>query len=177
MHSRARMNVRCASSRWHSNTRTFHAATATAGRASSQKGLPASARAVRPLAASARPKLVGAASGLCAEPSFGVEVCLPAHGFLGTSENRTHIQAQAFAGAVSACSQPMQALRRGAKPNTRGRAGTRCCAARAGGVRLLASGTTQRTMHAGCVPQCALPNPSINRTSPGKPGAAGYLKR
>ena len=68
-----------------------------------------------------------------------------------------------------------QALRRSAKPNT-GRAGTRCCAARAGGVRLLAGGATQRTMRAGCVHR-PLPNPSIERTSPGKPGAASHLKR
>ena len=70
-----------------------------------------------------------------------------------------------------------QALRTSAKPNTRGRAGTSCCAARAGGFSLLASGATQRTMHAGCVPQSALPNHSIHRTCPGKPGHAGYLKR
>ena len=70
-----------------------------------------------------------------------------------------------------------QALRTSAKPNTRGRAGTSCCAARAGGFSLLASGATQRTMHAGCVPQSALPNHSINRTCPGEPGHAGYLKR
>ena len=70
-----------------------------------------------------------------------------------------------------------QALRRSAKPNTRGRAGTSCCAARAGGVRLLVGGVTQRTMRAGRVPQSALPNPSIERTSPGKPGAASHLKR
>ena len=43
-----------------------------------------------------------------------------------------------------------QALRRSAKPNIRGRAGTRCYAARAGGSRLLAGGATQRTMRAGC---------------------------
>jgi len=43
-----------------------------------------------------------------------------------------------------------QALRRSAKSNARGRAGTSCCSARAGGVRLLAGGATQRTMRAGC---------------------------
>ncbi len=69
-----------------------------------------------------------------------------------------------------------QALRRSAKPNAKGRAGTRCCAARAGGGRLLVSGATQRTMRAGCVPR-PLPNPSIERTAPGKPGAASHLKR
>ena len=69
-----------------------------------------------------------------------------------------------------------QALRRSAKPNIRGRAGTRCCAARTGGSRLLAGSATQRTMRAGCVHR-PLPNPSIERTSPGKPGAASHLKR
>ena len=69
-----------------------------------------------------------------------------------------------------------QALRSSAKPNTSGRAGTRCCAARAGGVRLLASSVTQRTMRVGRVHR-PLPNPSIERTSPGKPGAASHLKR
>ena len=49
-----------------------------------------------------------------------------------------------------------QALRRSAKPNARGRAGTSCYAARAGGFGLLASDATQRTMHAGSVPQSAL---------------------
>ena len=69
-----------------------------------------------------------------------------------------------------------QALRRSAKPNTRGRAGTRCYAALAGGARLLSGSAAQRTMRAGCVHR-PLPNPSIERTSPGKPGAASHLKR
>ncbi|MDZ4298131.1 MAG: hypothetical protein U1A04_07375 [Moraxellaceae bacterium] len=63
----------------------------------------------------------------------------------------------------------VQAQRSSAKPNTRGCSG--------GSVGLFAAGTTQRTMRAGSVPQNALPNPSINRTSPCKPGAACYLKR
>ena len=45
------------------------------------------------------------------------------------------------------------------------------------GFGSLAGGATQRTMHAGSVPLGALPNHSINRTCPGKPGHAGYLKR
>jgi len=69
----------------------------------------------------------------------------------------------------------MQALRSGAKPNTRGRAATSF--ARGGGFGLFAGGATQRTMHAGRVLLSALPNPSIERTSPGKPGAASHLKR
>ena len=60
----------------------------------------------------------------------------------------------------------MQALRRRAKPNTRGRAGTSCFAARAGGFGLSASGATQRKMQSGSVVR-ALPNPSIERTNNG----------
>ena len=60
-----------------------------------------------------------------------------------------------------------QALRRSAKPNTRGRAGTSCFAARAGGVRLLAGGVTQRTMRAGSGALRPMPNPSIERTNNG----------
>jgi len=67
------------------------------------------------------------------------------------------------------------ALRQGAALGCAGRAATSF--ARGGGFGLFASGTTQRTMRAGCVPQNALPNPSIERTSPGKPGAASHLKR
>jgi len=70
-----------------------------------------------------------------------------------------------------------QALRRSARPNTGGRAGTSCCAARAGGLGLLASVVTQRTMQAGSGVLRPLPNPSIERTCPGKPGHASHLKR
>jgi hypothetical protein len=38
---------------------------------------------------------------------------------------------------VTGCSVQMQALPGSAKPNTKGRAGTSCFAARAGGLRLL----------------------------------------
>ena len=68
-------------------------------------------------------------------------------------------------------------LRCGAAQSIAGRAGTRCFAARAGGFGLLAGGVTQRTMRAGLVLFGARSNPSIERTSPGKPGAASHLKR
>jgi hypothetical protein len=68
---------------------------------------------------------------------------------------------------VTACSVQIQALRSSAKPVARSRVGSSCFAARAGCVRLLASGATQRTMRAGFVPQSALPNPSIERTNNG----------
>jgi len=60
-----------------------------------------------------------------------------------------HIKRSMF-GKAELRSLQTRALRRSARPNTRGRAGTSCCAARAGGVRLLGSGVTQRTMQAGC---------------------------
>ena len=67
------------------------------------------------------------------------------------------------------------ASRRSARPGCSSRAATSF--ARGGGFGLFASGATQRTMRAGSVPLGALPNHSINRTCPGKPGHAGYLKR
>jgi hypothetical protein len=49
--------------------------------------------------------------------------------------------------------------------------------ARGGGFGSFAGCATQRTMLAVAVQSSAMPNPSINRTCPGKPGHAGYLKR
>ena len=71
--------------------------------------------------------------------------------------------------------EQMQAQRRSARPNTRGRAATSF--ARGGGFGVLAGGATQRTMRAGRVPSGARSNPSIERTCPGKPGHASHLKR
>jgi hypothetical protein len=72
-----------------------------------------------------------------------------------------------------------QSSRLRARQSTVGRASTSCFAARAGEVRLLASGATQRTMplHAGRVPLGARPNPSIELTCPGRPGHAAHVKR
>ena len=124
-------------------------------------------RAVRPLAASARPQRFGAGSGLCAEPSLGIEeeACWPRHSFLRESKNPMFGKALVALFEVTACSEQTQALRRSAKPNARGRAATRF--ARGGGFGLFAGGTTQRTMLAGRVPLSALPNPSIERTNNG----------
>jgi len=128
----------------------------------------ASARAVRPasLAASARPEWFGTGSSLCAEPALSSEekACLPRHSLL--IEPSTPV-AKVSLCKVTACPEQIQALRRSAKPKTRGRAGTSCCAARAGGVRLLAGGATQRTTHAGSELLRPLPNPSIERTNNG----------
>ena len=136
-------------------------------------GLP---RAVRPLAASALPQLFGAGSSLCTEPALSSEekVRLPAHSFLERTKSPMLGKALVALGEVTAYSVQMQALRSSAKPNA-GRAATSF--ARGGGFGLFAGGATQRTMLAGSVLLGALPNPSINRTCPGEPGHAGYLKR
>jgi len=137
---------------------------------------PANEWAVRPLAASARPEWFVAGSVLCAEPALSSEenACWVAHSFLETKHPMLG-KARVELCEVTACSMPIQAMRSSAKPNARGRAATSF--ARGGGFGLFSSSTTQRTMRAGCVPQRALPNPSIERTSPGKPGAASHLKR
>ena len=161
------------------NACTCQAANPTRGRASSTKFEAASARAVRPAAASARPHWFVAISTLRTMPALkhATRAFRPEPTVFEGRKNAMFGKARGALCEVMACSLQMQALRTSAKPNARGRAGTSCSAARAGGVRLLASGTTQRTMRAGRVPQSALPNPSIERTSPGKPGAASHLKR
>ena len=171
MQARAPMNVPRTWSVRQSNARTGQAVDPKHGRARATKFLAATARAVRPasLAASARPQRFDPNSCSCTEPASSSE----------QESTRTPILSEARAAScnLTVRSKQMQALRGSAKPNTRGRAGTSCCAARAGGVRLLAGGATQRTMRAGRVPQSALPNPSIERTRPGKPGQASHVKR
>ena len=127
--------------------------------------VPAAVRAVRLSAASARAQWFVAGSARRPEPAFGIEenACWVAHCILERDDKPMFDKARFVPCEVPACSEPRQALRRSAKPNTRGRAGTSCFAARAGGVRLLAGGATQRTMRAGRVPQSAMPNPSIER--------------
>jgi len=171
MQSRAPMNVERALSGQAQKAYPNQATSLKPHRTSATKFGSASARAVRPasLAASARPQRFDPSSGSGTQPALSREA----------QRTKTSIPSKARAALckVTAHSKQMQALRRSAKPNTTGRAGTSCCAARAGGFGLLAGSATQRTMLAGCVPQSALPNPSIERTSPGKPGAASHLKR
>ena len=139
-------------------------------------------RAVRPLAASApllvREALAGSASSramppvnkLCFFKASSASIsgasllcsCWPAKG-------------RQFHPRCSVCPSYSSASRWSAKLGPSGRAATSF--ARGGGFGLFASSVTQRTMHAGSVPLGALPNHSINRTYPGKPGHAGYLKR
>jgi len=171
MQSRAPMNVQRALSGQASNASTPQATSPKPHRTGAMKFGSASVRAVRPasLAASARPQRFDPGSGSCAEPALSSKQESTRSPMFG--------KAREALCKVTARSKQIHALRRSAKPNARGRAGTSCWAARAGGVRLLAGGATQRTMRAGRVPQSALPNPSIERTSPGKPGAASHLKR
>ena len=146
-------------------------------------GLP---RAVRPasLAASAPAVVVEALAGrsdsrieapvskyFIGQASPYQAVCLPLVSNRGGSDGQTQEPSFGLQPAFSS------ALRRGAAQSNAGRAGTSCFAARAGDFGLLASGATQRTMRAGRVLFGARSNPSINRTCPGKPGHAGYLKR
>ena len=133
-------------------------------------------RTVRPLAASALPQWLVASTNLCSAPALSSEekVCLPPHSFLESTKNPVFGKARGALGAVTACSLQIKALRGSAEPNT-GRAATSF--ARGASFGSLAGGATQRTMRAGSVPLGALPNHSINRTCPGKPGHAGYLKR
>jgi len=168
------MSVQRASSGCHSNT--CFVANRVQGGSNSLVAFSASARAVRPLAASAPTRWLAASASLPAEPALrqrGKGFVAP-HSFLGHALNSMFGKAQVELGRVTARSEPMQALRSRAKPKT---VGVATSFARGGGFGLFASGVTQRTMRAGRVPQNALPNPSIERTSPGKPGAASHLKR
>lgn len=66
-----------------------------------------------------------------------------------------------------------------ARKGSKGPASTRCCAARAGEVRLLACDSTQRKMQ-GLAGRaiCVRPNPSIERTLSGlRPPSASHVKR
>ena len=179
MLSRAPMYVQRALSGQHSNARASHAATATEGRATEPKALAASARAVRPasLAASARtePLEAGTQSTFGAALETQDEQAQPVQGRSVSFLSVAHRKKVSMGSRRLGLPLQMQALRRSAKPNTTSRAATSY--ARGGGFGLFASGATQRTMRAGCVPQSALPNPSIERTFSGKPENASHLKR
>ena len=133
-------------------------------------------RAVRPasLAASAPAVVVEALAGrsgsrieapvskcFIGQASPYQAVCLPLVSHRGCSDGQTQESSFALQPAFSS------ALRRGAAQSNAGRAGTRCFAARAGGLGLLATGATQRTMRAGRVLFGARSNPSIERTNNG----------
>jgi hypothetical protein len=70
----------------------------------------------------------------------------------------------------------LQASRMRARQRLLDRASISCFAARAGEVCLHASGITQHKLRCGAVHK-APPNPSIERTRPGKPGRASHVKR
>jgi len=175
MLSRAHVNAQRALR--HSNPNARASTHPPFGEAVSVLRLPASARAVRPLAVSARSWWLVAGAGSSVEPEGSIEevACRFKRGFPRHFKSPVFSGARAAFGQVTACSKQRQALRRAATSNARGRAATSF--ARGGTFGLLASGATQRKMCAGRVPFGARSNPSINRTSPGKPGAACYLKR
>jgi len=139
-------------------------------------------RAVRPLAASApllvREALAGLANSRAmppvSKPCFRKASLAP---ILGTGLLCSFWPAKGreFSWCSSVRRSCSSASRWSARPGCSGRAATSF--ARGSGLGLLASGVIQRTMYAGSVLLGALPNPSINRTCPGKPGHAGYLKR
>ena len=114
------------------------------------------ARAVRPasLAASARLNLlVAARASAHAVPQVA--------GFKKT-------RLRSFGISIQLLQAPIKVVHSSAKLNT---------GARGASFGLLASGATQCAMRAGRVSSGARSNPSIERTSPGKPGAASHLKR
>ena len=136
-------------------------------RSTEKKALPAFARAARPasLAASARSEhflaLAGSPLVRAARPlaSGARPVALVGgSGCKATSSFEVGIQPQGRA-----------ALRGSLIPV--------CKEERVGGFGLFAGCATQRTMHAGCVLLGVRPNPSVERTCPGKPGQASHLKR
>ena len=174
MLSRVHAEGLCALSEAHSNTRSL--GSEPHGKAVYSVGQPASARAARPPAVSAPTRWLAASASLYAEPALEQREngFVASHSFPGQALNSMFGKAQVELGQVTACSEQRQALRGGTKPNA-GRAATSF--ARGGGCGVLASGVTQRTIRAGCVPQSALPNPSIERTFSGKPENASHLKR
>jgi len=129
--------------------------------------LQASARAARPLASGALPELL--AGGVCKTALVFRETGL-SELFRSRSADDFGLVGRAggyknsMFGKAELESLQIQALRRSAKPNARGRAGTSCFAARAGGVRLLAGVATQRTIQAGSAVLRPMPNPSFKRT-------------
>ena len=81
--------------------------------------------------------------------------------------NGTFMQVEAVSGLAKS-SSPSHASRWSARPNVGGRAGTNCFAVRAGGVRFVASGTTQHKMQVRVAPRVR-PNPSFEPTRSGRP--------
>jgi hypothetical protein len=147
-------------------------------------------RAVRPLAASApaadlealRGSASAGVSSVLSKKEVAQSSGIQSLCFSQALEEGSTQQGQAIQIRVPAVfrqampSQRSQASRMRARQIAVGRAGTSRFAARAGGVRLLASGATQRKLQ-GRVAPCVRPNPSIERTCPGKPGHASHLKR
>lgn len=125
------------------------------------------ARAVRPLAASAPAAVLEAwqgssASSVSSPFSTGSHCAGPSGRQRSLPIGRNSLQVCPARSEGRAAVQAL-ASRSSARQSQEGRASTRCFAARAGGLRLLASGVTHRKMQIRAVP-CAPPNPSIERT-------------
>ena len=151
-------------------------------------------RAVRPLAANA-PLVVSEALEGCAgsgasspfwashfgkglSTSFSKASQVQGSLSLSSGQGRASSCGSLVHGSLSFRQFALQSSRLRARQGTEGRASTRCCAARAGEVGLLACHTTQRKMQRLAGRAIGVrPNPSIERTSPGKPGAASHVKR
>jgi len=162
------------------------------GRASSSVSQAASARAARPLAVSALSRWFDAGKHSAAVPSLvahGVESSVCNRGGQRSRQTEPTVVLRGVVPSVGhrefaevggrAVSQRLwfsSVLRSCAAPGAAGRAATSF--ARGGGFGLFASGTTQRTMRAGCVYRSARPNPSIERDVQGlSPLAAPHVKR
>ena len=141
-------------------------------RTAAKTSVRAFARAARPLASGARSSPFVAGASRKAKTSL-------------TARPQSKECAACLCALKLAC-KATQALRRGAKPKSAGRAGTSF--ARAGGFGMFASGATQRTMRAGVVLLHPRPNPSVKGTHNGglcllasggsqPPLCAPYLKR
>jgi hypothetical protein len=176
MQSRAPMNVQRAWSGRHSNGSTCLAANPTHGETRSRKFLAASARAVRPASLAASAMLERLEENTHSATGSPLRNDQAKVWFIqGRRASSPSVGQRKNASVRIRRSELLvqtQVQRRKAKPSA---ASTNFVRGTSFGS--FASGTTQRTMHAGSVPQNALPNPSIERTSPGKPGAASHLKR
>ena len=129
-------------------------------------------RAVRPLAASAPPLGHGALArraGSRIKAPVSKNLLRKASSVPGSGAgllcNLWPAKGRRFNARSSVQPSLSYASRRSARQGCSGRAATSF--ARGGGFGLFAGGVTQRTMHAGSVPQSALPNPSIERTNNG----------
>jgi len=144
------------------------------------------AHAARPasLASSARPVVLHPGERCCTEPlshARGVESLSwavqqrPIRWLLSAVGGQSYVLS--FAGCRAGEFGGTSGLRPCFSSASRRSASQGCSGHAATSFSLFASVATQRTMRAGSVVLRPLPNPSIERTCPGKPGHASHLKR